>query len=196
VLSGRGLCDELITRPEESFRLRCVVVCDLETSRMRRPWPALGRSATTKKKWIYEYISLNRFLYIVIMASFLRVRLPSNIIFFSLFCVDIYGHKVNVIRIIRIVRQLAMWRVYFDHENISQIWKKVGRSVYGPLIVSDVAQLAFNIARSKQHRCGIYINITERDSVACACVSRFCGVSMGMIWFVYVQSCIRLISLS
>ena len=46
VLSGRGLCDELITRPEESYRLWCVVVCDLETSRMRRPWPALGRSAT------------------------------------------------------------------------------------------------------------------------------------------------------
>jgi len=37
VLSGRGLGDELITRPEESYRLWCVVVCDLETSRMRRP---------------------------------------------------------------------------------------------------------------------------------------------------------------
>ena len=32
VLSGRGLCDELITRPEESYRLCYVVVCDLETS--------------------------------------------------------------------------------------------------------------------------------------------------------------------
>ena len=31
VFSGRGLCDELITRPEESYRLWCVV-CDLETS--------------------------------------------------------------------------------------------------------------------------------------------------------------------
>jgi len=31
LLSGRGLCDELITRPEESYRLWCVVVCDLET---------------------------------------------------------------------------------------------------------------------------------------------------------------------
>jgi len=48
VLSGRGLCDELITRPEESYRLWCVVVCDLETSRMRKQWPALGRSATKK----------------------------------------------------------------------------------------------------------------------------------------------------
>jgi len=42
VLSGRGLCDELITRPEESYRLWCVVVCDLETSWMRRPWPTGG----------------------------------------------------------------------------------------------------------------------------------------------------------
>jgi len=37
-LSGRGLCDELITRPEESYRLCCVVVCDLGTSRMGAPY--------------------------------------------------------------------------------------------------------------------------------------------------------------
>ena len=30
MLYGRGLCDGLITRPEESYRLWCVVVCDLE----------------------------------------------------------------------------------------------------------------------------------------------------------------------
>jgi hypothetical protein len=34
VFSGRGLCNEVITRPEESYRLWCVVVCDLETSRI------------------------------------------------------------------------------------------------------------------------------------------------------------------
>jgi hypothetical protein len=45
VLSGRGLCYELITRPVDSYRRWCVIVCDLETSSMRRPWPALGRSA-------------------------------------------------------------------------------------------------------------------------------------------------------
>ena len=39
VLSGRGLCDELITRPEESYWLCFVVVCDLEPSWMRRPRP-------------------------------------------------------------------------------------------------------------------------------------------------------------
>jgi len=53
VLSRRGLWDEMITRPEESYWLCCVVVCDLETSRMRRPWPALGRSATAKVNVTY-----------------------------------------------------------------------------------------------------------------------------------------------
>ena len=38
VLSGRGLCDELITRPDESYRLCYVAVCDLETSRMGAPY--------------------------------------------------------------------------------------------------------------------------------------------------------------
>jgi len=51
VLSGRGLFDELITLPEEFYQLWCVVVCDLKTSRMRRPWPAFCRSATRKKKF-------------------------------------------------------------------------------------------------------------------------------------------------
>ena len=49
VLSGRGLCVELITRPEESYRLWCVVVCDLETSWMRRPWPTGGCRAKNKQ---------------------------------------------------------------------------------------------------------------------------------------------------
>ena len=51
VLPGRGLCDGLITRPEESYRLWCVVVCDLETSKneeaMARDWAA---SVIEKKK--------------------------------------------------------------------------------------------------------------------------------------------------
>jgi len=39
VLSRRGLCDDLIIRPEESYRLWRVVVYDLEPLLMRRPWP-------------------------------------------------------------------------------------------------------------------------------------------------------------
>jgi hypothetical protein len=44
VLSGRGLCDELITRPEESYQVWCVVVRDLKTSYMKRAWPTVGLS--------------------------------------------------------------------------------------------------------------------------------------------------------
>jgi len=50
VLSGRGLCDELITRPDESYRLWCVVMCDLETSRMKRPCPTGGCCAKKQNK--------------------------------------------------------------------------------------------------------------------------------------------------
>jgi len=52
VLSGRGLCDELIARPEESYRLWCVVVCDLEkkTHEWGDPCP-LGVVAPNKKKY-------------------------------------------------------------------------------------------------------------------------------------------------
>ena len=57
VLSGRGVYDELITRPEESYRRWWVFVCDLETSRMRRPWHALGRSAT-EKICLFIFVSL------------------------------------------------------------------------------------------------------------------------------------------
>ena len=40
MLSGRGLCDGLIIRSEESYRLWRVVVCDHETSQARRLKPA------------------------------------------------------------------------------------------------------------------------------------------------------------
>jgi hypothetical protein len=50
VLSGRSLFYELITRPEESYRLCvCLIVCDLETSTKGRPGPELGCSATGKE---------------------------------------------------------------------------------------------------------------------------------------------------
>jgi hypothetical protein len=45
-LSVRGLCNELIAPPEESYRLWFVFVCDLETQSMKRSWLAMSRSAT------------------------------------------------------------------------------------------------------------------------------------------------------
>ena len=49
VLSGTDLCEGPIPRPEQSYRLWCVIVCDLQRSSMRRPWPALGCCARKKK---------------------------------------------------------------------------------------------------------------------------------------------------
>jgi len=60
VLSGRGLCDELITHQEESYRLCCVVVCDLETSWMRRRWPTEGCWAKKEKSNIHNTAAVSQ----------------------------------------------------------------------------------------------------------------------------------------
>jgi hypothetical protein len=56
VLSGRGFCDELITRPDESYWPWFVVVCDLETSWMRKPWSTRGCSAKKQTKRLRNYL--------------------------------------------------------------------------------------------------------------------------------------------
>jgi hypothetical protein len=48
-LSGRYLCDELITRPEESYRLWCVVVCDLENLKNEEAMTCVGSQRHNKK---------------------------------------------------------------------------------------------------------------------------------------------------
>jgi len=48
----RGLCGELIARPEESYRLLFVVECDLETSWMRTRGPTGGRSHQKHTKYL------------------------------------------------------------------------------------------------------------------------------------------------
>ena len=55
VLSGRGLCDKLITRPEESYRLYCVVVCDLQKKNLKNEeaMTRVGSQRNSKKKGTY-----------------------------------------------------------------------------------------------------------------------------------------------
>jgi hypothetical protein len=53
VLSGRGLCDELITRPEESYRLWCVVVCDLGNLKNEEAMTRDGSQRNRKKMCIF-----------------------------------------------------------------------------------------------------------------------------------------------
>jgi len=49
---GVYLEDNRDTRPEDSYRLWCVFVCDLETSWMRRPWPTGGCWAKRERERI------------------------------------------------------------------------------------------------------------------------------------------------
>jgi hypothetical protein len=49
VLSGKGLCDELITRPEKSYRLWRVVVCDLENFKNEEAMTGVGSQRHKKK---------------------------------------------------------------------------------------------------------------------------------------------------
>jgi hypothetical protein len=73
VLSDRGLCDELINRPVESYRMWCVVVCDLETSRVGAPY-------------IYDISSLmvNRIIRTGTSGLFLHEKYQRDAHFFSL----------------------------------------------------------------------------------------------------------------
>jgi len=50
VLSGRGLCDGLITRPEESYQLCCIVMCDLENLKNEEAITRVGSQRHRKKK--------------------------------------------------------------------------------------------------------------------------------------------------
>ena len=59
MLSGRGLCDELITLPEESYRLWCVVVCDLGNLKNEEAMTRVGSQRHSKiKKHIYRQFTL------------------------------------------------------------------------------------------------------------------------------------------
>jgi uncharacterized integral membrane protein len=78
VLSGRGLCDGPITRPEESYRLWCVTVCDLEISSMRRSWPTLDCCAK-KNNWYVIY-----YLYIILLLLYIIFNTITLFIYYLL----------------------------------------------------------------------------------------------------------------
>jgi hypothetical protein len=69
VFSDRGLCDGPIANPKESYQLWWVIVCDLETSRTKRPWPALGCCAKKHLVMISGYAGSKRKIRIVVVLE-------------------------------------------------------------------------------------------------------------------------------
>jgi len=58
-MSGRGLCDELVTLPKESYRLWCVVVCDLENLVNEEAMTHVGSQRHKKKIGEWRYGSMH-----------------------------------------------------------------------------------------------------------------------------------------
>jgi hypothetical protein len=56
VFSGKSLCDELITHPEEFYRVWGVVVCDLETSKNEKYIAHVRPQRHRKKENYFTYI--------------------------------------------------------------------------------------------------------------------------------------------
>jgi hypothetical protein len=57
VLSDRGLCDELITCPDESYRLWRVAVCDHETSWYEEAIARAGLQSQRNKQRLVQRIN-------------------------------------------------------------------------------------------------------------------------------------------
>ena len=76
MLSGRGLCDELITRPEESYQLCCIVVCDLETSRMGAPYIYDISRLRFKVTFVSEFSGTVREIRLMFRANFIPDFVP------------------------------------------------------------------------------------------------------------------------
>jgi hypothetical protein len=111
MLLGRGLCDELITLPEESYRLWWVVVCDLETSWMRRPWPTGGCCTRNKQCAVFIYLNL-----VKCSRNMIKVfRISSWLFFWVNFC-KIYQLKSPTSLCLTV--SCVTWRM-------NMIWEKI-----------------------------------------------------------------------
>ena len=106
VLSGRGLCDKLVTRLEESYRMCCVVVCDLETSSMRRPWPALGCRATEKKHINYILVRIYFSITLIILYKY-------NLIYWLFELQNFRVFSTKLFRRCPVVLLWTAWRMLF-----------------------------------------------------------------------------------
>jgi hypothetical protein len=85
VLSGRGLCDEPITRPEKSYRLWCVVVCGQDSRWVAEPRKE-RKSEERGGERIYntgsvdgiEYPTIQKYPVLHACANFNKIKAPDS----------------------------------------------------------------------------------------------------------------------
>jgi len=105
VLSGTGLCDGLITRPEESYWL-WRVVCDQETSKMRRLKPATGL-------WKYNQRGCN-------------ARKTNKLAFYNKILNSFWGESSNSGKIFTLQKKIIRILAATQHKNFCRsLFKKL-----------------------------------------------------------------------
>ena len=122
VLSGRGLCEELITRPEESYRLWCFVVCDLETLWKRKPYPIVERGGGAVSRQNKTKLALNLWqVFLVFFSWFLYIYLRKQYFFFC--CKNVVSFiRLIVHSLLQICNRLLLsWSWFTFHRQLSFI---------------------------------------------------------------------------
>jgi len=158
-LSGRGLCDELITRPEESYRLWCVVVCDLETSRMGAPY-------------IYD-ISPLRVNRVPILTGIFP---PQLILTNRIFCQNI---SLNYFAF-----ELFFLKSRFWHKNVKTVGKENNWTKKHPSSLLHLGTIK-NTVRRGANKKSIFITTSARESILTNKLNlfRWCQKVGEHLWF-------------
>jgi hypothetical protein len=129
VLSGKGLYDWLITHPEESYRLWCVVVCDLETSWMRRSWPIGDCHAKIQSKQITVQWEVNIFDTQFVLLNFSgTLGLPSS--------GSLYANAGNAFKLIQCVKHRHTSNYLRRSVKTLTSWASGSPLTYGPRLWS------------------------------------------------------------
>jgi hypothetical protein len=97
VLSGRGLCDGLITRPEESYRLWCILV-----------WSRNLKIEEAKtRKWV---VKASRIIIIIIIINILPLHIHNKVWFHFSKTQKFMSYRVNTSTALVITSQLHFLR--------------------------------------------------------------------------------------
>jgi len=111
----------------ESCRLRWVVVCDLDTSTMRGPWPTLNRKAT--KKCMYACLCVYVCMYVCMQVdkNFLHYIHYLNFLPLLLQARSLIQHRRPInLAIKNVVKQhtkIPSWEHQISQHTFSLIWR-------------------------------------------------------------------------